>query len=47
MVFHDGLEVVVDHALGHAAEEGEGAVVGVEDHLLGLARIGHHEHLPG
>jgi hypothetical protein len=44
--FHDGLEVVVDHALRHAAEEREGAVMRVEDHLLGLARIGHHKHLP-
>jgi hypothetical protein len=28
--FHDGLEVVIDHALGHAAEEGESPVLGVE-----------------
>ena len=40
-----GLEIVVDHALGHAAEEGKCAVVRVEHHLLGLPRIGHDEHL--
>src|ERR1700692_3524833 len=43
--FHDRLEVVVDHALGHAAEEGEGLVVRVENHLLGFPWIGHDEHL--
>ena len=42
---HHGLEVVIHHALGHAAEEGERAVVRVEHHLLGFARVGHHEHL--
>ena len=36
---HDGFEVVVDHALGHAAEEGEGAVVRVEDHFLGSSGV--------
>ena len=39
------LEVVIHHALRHAAEEGEGAVVRVEHHLLGLSRVGHDEHL--
>lgn len=38
-----GLHVVVDAALAGAAEEGERPVVGVEDHLLALARIGPHE----
>ena len=42
---HDGFEVVVDHALGHAAEEGEGTVVRVEDHFLGFSGIDHDEHL--
>ena len=42
---HDGFEVVVDHALRHAAEEGEGLVVRVEDHFLGFPGIGHDEHL--
>ena len=40
-----GLEIVIDHPLGHAAEEGERAVVRVEHHLLGLPRIGDDEHL--
>ncbi len=43
--FHHRLEVVVDHAQGHAAEKGEGPVMGVEHHLLGLPRIGGDEHL--
>ncbi len=43
---HHRLEIVVDHALRHAAEEGERAVVRIEHHLLGLPGIGHDEHLP-
>ena len=34
------LHVVVDAALRHAAEDGEGVVVGVEQHLVGLLRVG-------
>ena len=41
---HRRLHVVVDPALAGAAEEREGAVVGVEHHLLRLARRGAHEH---
>ena len=41
---HRRLHVVVDPALAVAAEEREGALVGVEHHLLRLARIGAHEH---
>ena len=37
------LHVVVDAARAGPLEEGEGAVVRVEHHLLGLARIGPHE----
>src|ERR1700738_4534900 len=37
------LHVVVDAARAGPLEEGEGAVVGIEHHLLGLARIGAHE----
>ena len=40
------LHVVVDAARARALEEGEGAVVRVEHHLLGLARIGPHEQHP-
>ena len=43
--FHDSFEVVVDHALGHAAEEGEGLIMRIEDHFLGFPGIGHDEHL--
>jgi hypothetical protein len=39
------LEIVIHHALRHAAEEGEGAVVRVEHHLLGFSGVGHDEHL--
>lgn len=42
---HDGFGVVVNHALRHAAEEGEGAGVRVEQHFLRFARIGHHKQL--
>ena len=41
--FDRRLHVVVDAARAGSFEEGEGAVVGVEHHLLGLARIGPHE----
>ena len=44
---YNGLEVVIHHALRHAAKEGEGAVVRVEHHLLGLSRVGHDEQLRG
>ena len=40
---HRGLHVVVDAAPAGALEQGEGPVVGVEHHLLRLARIGPHE----
>ena len=43
---HNGFEVVINHALGHAAEEGEGLIMCVEHHLLGFPGIGHDEHLP-
>ena len=43
---HRRLHVVVDAARAGALEEGEGPVVGVEHHLLGLARIGPHEQHP-
>ena len=35
-----GLHVIVDAAQGNAAEEGKAARMGVEHHLLRLARIG-------
>src|SRR5947209_15562327 len=38
------LHVVVDAAPASALEQGEGPVVGVEYHLLRLARIDPHEH---
>jgi hypothetical protein len=41
---HRRLHVVVDAALAGAAEERERPLVGVEHHLLRLARIGAHEH---
>ena len=41
---HRRLHVVVDAARAGPAEEGKGPVVGVEHHLLRLARIGPHEH---
>src|SRR5438477_1012034 len=40
------LHVVVDAARAGALEEGEGAAVRVEHHLLGLARISPHEQHP-
>ena len=43
---HRRLHVVVDAARAGALEEGEGALVRVEHHLLRLARIGPHEHHP-
>ena len=41
-----GLHVVVDAPRAGAPEEGEGLVMGVEDHLLRLAGIGTHEQHP-
>ena len=43
---HRRLHVVVDAAPASALEQGEGPVVGVEHHLLRLARIGAHEQHP-
>ena len=43
---HRRLHVVVDAARAGAPEEGEGALVRVEHHLLRLARIGADEHHP-
>ena len=43
---HRRLHVVVDAPRAGALEEGEGPVVGVEHHLLALARIGPHEQHP-
>jgi len=43
---HRGLHVVVDSPRAGTAEEGERLVMGVEDHLLGLAGIGAHEGHP-
>ena len=40
---HRRLHVVVDAAPAGALEQREGPVVGVEHHLLGLARIGPHK----
>jgi hypothetical protein len=40
---HCRLHVVVDAALACALEQGEGPVVGVEHHLLRLARVDPHE----
>src|SRR6266446_4416257 len=40
------LHVVVDAARAGPLEEGEGAVVRVEHHLMGLARVGAHEQHP-
>ena len=37
------LHVVVDAARARPLEESKGAVMGIEYHLLGLARIGAHE----
>jgi len=41
--FDRRLHVVVDAARAGPLEESKGAVMGVEHHLLGLARIGAHE----
>ena len=38
-------EVVVDQALRYTAKEGEGPVVGIKHHLLGLAWVGRNKHL--
>jgi hypothetical protein len=38
---HSGLHVVVDAALGHATEGGKRPGMGIEQHLVALARIGH------
>ena len=43
---HRGLHVVVDAARAGTAEEGERPVMGIEDHLLRLSRIGPHKHHP-
>ena len=43
---HRRLHVVVDAAPAGALEQGECPVVGVEHHLLRLARIGPHEQHP-
>ncbi len=40
------LHIVVDAATAGALEEGEGPVMGIEHHLLGLARIDPHEQHP-
>ena len=40
------LHVVIDAARAGATEEGEGLVVGIEDHLLALTHIGAGEHHP-
>ena len=41
-----GLHVVVDAALARTFEEGKGAIVRVEHHLLRLARISANKHHP-
>ena len=41
---HRRLHVVVDAACAGALEQREGALVGIEHHLLCLARIGANEH---
>jgi hypothetical protein len=43
---HGGLHVVVDAAHAGAFEQGERPVVGVEHHLLCLARVAPHEQHP-
>jgi hypothetical protein len=43
---HRRLHVVVEAAPADAPKKREGALVGVEHHLLRLARIGAHEHHP-
>ena len=43
---HRRLHVVVDATPAGAAEQGKRSVVGVEDHLLRLAGIGHHQKHP-
>jgi len=43
---HRSLHIIVDAARACALEKREGAVMRVEHHFLGLARIGPHEHHP-
>jgi hypothetical protein len=43
---HGGLHIVVDAARARTLEEREAALMRVEHHFLGLARIGAHEHHP-
>src|SRR5580704_3694866 len=43
---HGGLHIVVDAARARALEEREAALMRVEHHFLGLARIGAYEHYP-
>ncbi len=43
---HDGLEIVIDEVCRNAAEEGEGAIVRLQYHLLRLSQIGDDENLP-
>ena len=43
---HRSLHVVVDAASGHAAQGGEAAGVGIEQHLVALARVGHKPERP-
>ena len=43
---HRRLHVVIDPAAGHAAEDAERMPVGVEQHLMGLQRIGPHQKRP-
>src|SRR5215212_10534920 len=40
---HGSAHIVVDAALARALEESERPVMGIEDHLLALARIGAYE----
>jgi hypothetical protein len=43
---HHRLQVVVDPPAAYPSEELEAAHVGIKDHLLGLARVGHHQKVP-
>ena len=42
---YNRFQIVVDDLPRHAAKERKGPVVGIKNHLLRLARIGHNEHL--